>query len=122
MSDTNEPQPNPTSSDSTFMKSLKIFLKLLSTTRRQQRISLLKHVSRAQCTHMRSLAYNLMFNSAMNLTPEERKYLSRHSRVIKQIASRRFCLQEKKDLMVDNQILVKRMADIVLPYLKKSEQ
>ena len=120
MSESNKLDVSPLQPDP--MRSLKHFLRLLSITGRAQRISLLRHISKSQCTHLKGLAHNLMFNSEITLTSEEKKYLTRHSGVIKQIASRRVCLEEKKNLLVDNQRLVKRLVDIGLAYLKSGEQ
>ena len=102
------------------MKSLTQFLQLLSITRRSQRVALLKHLTKQQCAHMRSLSHNLMFNSDISPTEGDRRYLNRHSSIIKHIASRRVCSQDKKDLLVENQSLVKRLADFGLLYLHSS--
>jgi hypothetical protein len=93
------------------------FLKIVTLTTHQQLLCILRTVTKQQCAIIRQVAYNLMFNSSLDLKAEDKNYLKRNSSVIKQLASRKVCLQRKKSILEHKHLLVKRIATIVLKYL-----
>jgi hypothetical protein len=103
--------------DSESYAPVKDFLKLFVLTDRSQRLALLNSITRKQCTIIRQLAYNILFNSSIDLSSAERAYLRRHSSSIKQLASKKVCLELKKTILLRKHLLIKRIAVIALKYL-----
>ena len=94
------------------------FLKLLTTTNTDQRKALLRYISRSQCTIVRHLAYNLMFNQNIEITSKDRGYLRRHTEDIKRLASKKTCIGKRKAILLRKHLLVKRLAQLALRYLQ----
>ena len=94
------------------------FFRLLTTTSREQRVAVLKNITKKQCQILRHLAYNIMFNSSFDLTEEDRKYLKKNAKSIKGIASKKVCIDSKKDIFAKKQLLVKKLAQLGLRYLE----
>jgi hypothetical protein len=103
--------------DSSSYAGIKDFLKLFALTTRSQRLALLRGITKKQCAIIRQLAYNILFNSSIDLSNSERAYLKQNSIEIKQLASRKVSLDRKKDILLRRHLLIKRMALIALKYL-----
>jgi hypothetical protein len=93
------------------------FLKLLVLSTPQQRLNILRTVNKKQCAVIRQVAYNLMFNTSIEIASEDRNYLKRNSVPIKELASRKICLQRKRSILSHKHLLIKRIATIILKYM-----
>ena len=94
------------------------FVKTLVLVNHQQRLGILQNISKKQCAIIRQVAYNILFNSSINLTDKDRSYLRRHSKSVKELASRRVCLKRKTAILVKKHQLVKYLAELTLRYLR----
>ena len=93
------------------------FMKVFLITTKEQRLGILRNITKKQCAQIRQVAYNILFNDSLNISAEEREYLKRHHTSIKQLASGRVSLDRKKRILVRKQLLVKRLAEIAVNYL-----
>ena len=94
------------------------FLKLLSITSYEQRMSILRNITKKQCTIVRHLAYNLMFNDNIDISSKDRAYMKRHTSSIKELGSKKTCINRRKVLLVYKHLLIKRLALLALKYLQ----
>ena len=94
------------------------FLRLLTITSYEQRLSILERITKKQCTIIRHLAYNLMFNESIEITGKDRSYLKRHTKSIKELASKKTCAGRRKEILVAKHLLVIRLAKLALKYLQ----
>ena len=92
------------------------FLKFLTQVSDKQRIALLSYLNSKQCKIIRQLAYNILFNSSINIASEDLLFLKKNSDYIKQIASKNICLKKKREVLVKRHLLVKRLGAIALTY------
>ena len=95
------------------------FLRLFHITNRPQRIQIIRYLTSKQCNILREVAYNLLVNSSITISKPDRAYLRRRIAVIKKLASKRFCFKIKKDILLANQSLLKKIVDIILNYWEK---
>jgi hypothetical protein len=94
------------------------FLHLVAEGSKNQRRALLSTIAGAQLKILRDVSYNILLNSNIQLTQEQRSYLRRHSSIIKQWASRHVSACKKRDLASSHPYLVKKLAEIALTYLE----
>ena len=94
------------------------FLRLLLGTNRVQRLGVLRNITRKQCTILRHLAYNIMFNSSIELSVKDKSYLKHQINSLKILASKKVCLADKKDIFAKKHLLIKRLAQLGLKYLE----
>ena len=94
------------------------FVKTLVLVNHQQRLGILRNITKKQCAVIRQVAYNILFNSSIALTDKDRAYLRRHSKSVKELASRRICLKRKTAILVKKHLLVKYIAEITFHYLR----
>lgn len=93
------------------------FLRLFLLTTHEQRLAILRNITKSQCAKLRQVTYNLLFNDSIELSQEDRQYLKRHSKSVKELASRRVCLARKRAIIVRKHLLIKRIAQITVDYL-----
>ncbi len=93
------------------------FLKFLLKVTKGQRIAVLKSLNSRQCSIIRQTAYNILFNSSIELSPEDREFFKSNSVFIKQLASKNICLKNKRGILVGKTKLIERIARIALAYL-----
>ena len=94
------------------------FLSMLTLANIKQRKAILHTLTWKQCTILRQLAYNVMFNSSITLSDKDRQYLQRHSKVVKVLASKKACTVEKAQFFTTHQSVIYKLAKIGLQYLK----
>ena len=94
------------------------FLRLIVSTTRKQRLALFKNITSKQCHFIRQVAYNILINTSLQISEKDRLYLRRSIGLLKKLASRRIDLEEKKKIVLDRHLLVKRIASIALQYLQ----
>ena len=88
----------------------------------RQRAAFFINVTHSQCKILISCAYNVLLNSSLDISVDDRKYLRRHSSIIRKIASKRICLSDKKHMLVKKASLVSRLLKIVVIYLDKDRE
>ena len=93
------------------------FLKAFLITTHEQRLAILRNITKSQCAKIRQVAYNLLFKDSLELKSEDRQYLKRHATSVKELASRRVCLARKRAIIVHKHLLIKRIAKIAVEYL-----
>ena len=96
------------------------FLKFLADTDRRQRESVLGVLSAAQVRFLAESVINLFFNSDIKIEPGRKKYLNKHITVLKELASKRVSVAEKRDLCSAHERVVQVIAKITSEYLEKS--
>lgn len=89
---------------------------LLSLSHRQLK-NFLSSVTRAQCELIRQSSYNLFFNTSIKLEEVDRAYLRRYSKALKQLASKKVCLTDKRGILAKRSSLIKRIMKIVITYI-----
>ena len=94
------------------------FAWVLMSTSSNQRLAILKHATIKQCNLVREMAYNLLLNSSIKFNDRDRSFLKKHTNSIRRLASKKVCNTEKKSILVQKHLLIKRMAKIVLEYLQ----
>ena len=93
------------------------FMKVFLIATKEQRLAILRNITKKQCGQIRQVAYNILFNDSLDISADEREYLKRHHTAIKKLASGRVSLDTKKRILVRKQLLVKRLAEIAVNYL-----
>jgi len=94
------------------------FLQLIVTTTKNQRLALFRNITPKQCHIIRQVAYNILINTSIQLTPKDRSYLRNSIDLLKQLASRRVEINEKREILLKRHLLVKKIAAIALQYLR----
>jgi hypothetical protein len=100
-------------------RSLGTFLHTLVEGSRAQRIACLNTLSVKQLKLLRELAFNILFNTGISISECDRKYIRRHTLVVKQLASKRTTGAEKRRLACHYHYLIKKLAAIALVYFDK---
>ena len=93
------------------------FAKTLVNSNKKQCTAILLHMSPKQCRILREMALNLLLNDSVHIPEKEKKYLKRNAAKIKLIASRKVCAADKKQIVIKNQRMIKRIANVVIGYL-----
>ena len=93
------------------------FCTALVITNHEQRLALLRYIDQKQCAYLRDVAYNILLNKDINLKDSDRKYLRRHKSAIKELASRKTCIDRRRIVLVRKHLLIKRLAKLTLDYL-----
>ena len=93
------------------------FMKVFLITTKEQRVGILRNITKKQCAQIRQVAYNILFNDSLNISAAEREYLKSHHTTIKKLSSSRVSLDRKKKILVRKQLLVKHLAEIAVNYL-----
>jgi len=78
------------------IKEILFFAKLLSTSTRQTRLTILKHITSWQCELLRQIFLNIVLNSSINLSTSEKSYMKNRLTSIKLLASKRICKKKKE--------------------------
>lgn len=94
------------------------FMNIFLITTHEQRLAILRTITKKQCAILREVAYNLLFNDSLDISPDDRQYLKRHHISIKSLASRRVCQEKKKTIVVRKHLLIRRLAEIAVNYLR----
>ena len=93
---------------------VKDFLNPFVKTNQEQHLGILRNVTRHQCTYIRHLAYNIMFNTSFELSNKDRSFLRRHSSSIKELSSKKVCIERKKYQLITKHRLIKQLAQLTL--------
>ena len=83
-----------------------------------QRESFLHHMTSKQCLVLRNCSYNLLMNSSIAITQSDKNYLKKHVGIIRQLASKKICTTEKRDLLVKRNLLIRRILRILVDYIQ----
>ena len=94
------------------------FMNIFLITSHEQRLAILRTLTRGQCSILRQVVYNILFNDSLDLSTEDRAYLKKHHTTLKRLASRRVCFDVKKLAAQRHHLLIKRLAQITVDYLK----
>ncbi len=86
---------------------------------KQQRIDFLKNIRPQQCVIIQHVAYNILLNSNIELSTEDRNYLRKHVSSIRKLASEKICLPEKRSILVKKAPTVYRLMKIALSYIER---
>ena len=95
---------------------VKKFLNVLISVPRIQRISILKTINSLQSVYILHLAYNILFNTSIPLSPDDRATLKKNIFYIKQLASKRVPLKRKRQILVKKHQLLVKLAKIILEH------
>ena len=93
------------------------FCRSIVAANHDQRLAILRHIGRNQCSFIRQIAYNVLLNDDLVLDAQDRQYLSRHLSSLKELASRQICFERKRLILVKKHLLIKRLASIAIGYL-----
>ena len=83
----------------------------------RQRPAFLTHMSRKQCETLRNCVYNLLLNTSIQMSDSDRRYLARHTKVLRLLASKRLCLRHKSQLLRGKAAMITRLMRIIANYL-----
>ncbi len=83
----------------------------------KQRKDFLLNIKQKQCNLIRSASYNILLNSEIVLTDQQKQYLRRRVGTIKRLASKRVCLTDKKPILTKNISLIRKILAIVVEYI-----
>lgn len=81
------------------------------------RLHFINQLTAKQCSFIRQVSYNILFNSSMQLSEATRKYFKRNIQKLRLLGSIRICAAKKRTLLKDNHLLLRRMAMLALRYL-----
>ena len=81
------------------------------------RLHFISHLTAHQCSFIRQVSYNILFNSSMHLPEATRKYFKRNIQKLRLLGSIRICAAKKRTLLNENHLLLRRMAMVALRYL-----
>lgn len=88
----------------------------------KQRSAFLVHMTGNQCRILRLCAYNILLNGDITIPAADRRYLQRNQGVLRQLASKRLCLGDKRILLANKGLLIRRLLRIVVDYIGKERQ
>ena len=97
---------------------IEAFLRILVTGTKDQRLAILRFITPQQVTIIRQVSYNILINSSIYIGIEDRDYLNRNISAVRQLASRRVELEQKREILIKRHLLVKKLAQIALDYLQ----
>ena len=83
-----------------------------------QRESFLLHLTSKQCLVLRNCSYNLVMNSSIAITQNDKNYLKKQMGIIRQLASKKICTTEKRGLLVKKNLLIRRILRILVDYIQ----
>ena len=83
-----------------------------------QRESFLLHLTSKQCLVLRNCSYNLIMNSSIAITQNDKNYLKKQMGIIRQLASKKICTTEKRGLLVKKNLLIRRILRILVDYIQ----
>lgn len=93
------------------------FCTAIVVTNHEQRLAFLRLVDKRQCAYLRDVAYNILLNKDLGLKDKDKIYLRRHKTSIKELASRKTCIDRRRVVLVRKHLLIKRLAQLTLEYL-----
>ncbi len=82
----------------------------------QQRRSFLAQIRRNQCEIIRQVATNVLLNSSMILSDSERSYFKKKQGILRQLASKRICMDDKRELLPKYSSVVKQLMKVAVRY------
>lgn len=85
----------------------------------KQRVALLSDINSTQCEIIRQMCVNILLNSSMSISQEDRKYLGRHLNAIRKLASQNICTRDKKYIVTKNNALITRLFKVAVSYISK---
>ncbi len=88
---------------------------------KQQRIDFLRNIRPQQCVIIQHVAYNILLNSNLDLSVEDRTYLRRHVSSIRRLASSTICTIEKRTILVKKAPVVYRLMKIAHSYVEREQ-
>ncbi len=85
----------------------------------QQRRSFLAQIRRNQCEIIRQVATNVLLNSSMILSDSERSYFKKKQGILRQLASKRICMDDKRELLPKYSSVVKQLMKVAVRYINE---
>lgn len=99
-------------------RSVFAFLRILATSSLRQRLAILSTISISQCNILTEAAYNILFNSAIDVQPHKKRRIQKFINIVKKIASKKISQKHKRNFVKLNPYAVKVIADIAYDHLK----
>lgn len=93
------------------------FLRLLTNSKPSFRKILLTNLPQKQCELIRQVALNILLNTSIELSDQDKVYLRSKKKIIQLIASKKVCAAEKRSILKNNQETIKKIATITINYL-----
>ena len=91
--------------------------KVLIDANKQQRISFLHFADKKTCKIIREIAYNILLNDTIELEAKERLYMRNRLEALKTLASKFTSIYQRREILVDQHLLIKKLAHITLKHL-----
>ncbi len=88
----------------------------------KQKVQFLTSITKDQCELIRQAALNVLINSGLELSDKDRKYFNRHINTLKKLASRRICLDGKRETLPKYKQLVTRVLNLIIEYISQERQ
>ena len=88
---------------------------ILRLSKKSQRLWI-EDLSTSDTRLLRQIAYNILFNSSLELSEKDLKYFRRRLEVLRQLASRRVTVKDKQALLKQNPFILHRLAGIAKAY------
>lgn len=85
----------------------------------KQRLAVLSDVTAAQCEVIRQVCVNILLNTSITISQEDRGYLNKQLPAIKKLASHNICTSDKKYILSKRGPLITRLFKIALNYISK---
>ena len=101
--------------------SIQRFCTAIITVSPIQRGLILKHITRRQCVYLKEVSLNILINHSISnsLSDSERKYLRAKILDVKKLASHSVCFGEKKKIIEEQQLLIKKLCLIIVNHFEK---
>ena len=98
---------------------LRNFLHRLTTAGKEERLTIIRHLSPRDCRFIRQVVYNILFNSSLDIKEKDRIYFRRNIGTLRILASRGINAAEKRLLLGKRHLLLKRLVIAALSYLEQ---
>lgn len=98
---------------------LRDLLQTILRLSKSRRISWIQDLTPAEAGLLRQVAYNILFNSSLQLSERDRTYFNRRLPLLRRIASRRVPTAEKRLILGKKPMFLKRLALVANEYLTR---
>lgn len=106
--------------DKTHIEKVVQFCNAIVSLTRKQRISVLKNMTRKQMVLIKEICLNILVNKEMNLTERDKIYFNNNLAKLRALGSHTSTLSVKKQIVENNQQLVKKLTNVTLKHLNKT--
>jgi hypothetical protein len=77
------------------------------------------YVTNRQMRVLQNSVYNIFFNSSLSFDEKLKKYFKRHSKQLKQLASKQVNIDVKRGIISKNRALIRKVGFVVLKYINE---